>query len=393
MPKRLITISVIAMLVQQALATMGGLIVPVIAPAIIAERGLNPALVGAFTAVTYASAMAGTLIGGAFLLRYGALRLSQACIVLTGLGLFAAGSGWLPLLVAAAVLVGLGSGPSTPASSHILARVSPPKIAPIIFSIKQTGVPLGGVLAGAASAVLVAPLGWRGTLLVAAAVCAVFVVLVQPFRATIDDDRSPGRSLSLQDVRRPIRAVLWEPRIRELAIASYTFTGMQIAYGSFLVVYLTHALDYSPTLAGTIFAIGQGVAMGSRIVLGWVASRFVDARLLLGGLGIAMALALGAVGLSTASWPVAAVLAACVAFGLTGLSFQGILLAEIARCSPPGQAGLITGGVVVCAYFSMVSYPAAIAAWIGATGAYDVAFIMAGVPALLVGIRILAVRR
>jgi len=392
-PKRLITISVVAMLVQQALATMGGLIVPVIAPAIIVERGINPALVGAFTAVTYAAAMAGTLIGGAFMLRYGALRLSQACIVLTALGLLAATAGWLPLLVVAAVLVGLGSGPSTPASSHILARVSPPRIAPMIFSIKQTGVPLGGVLAGAASALLVAPLGWRGTLLAGAAACVAFVALVQPFRAVIDDDRSPRRSLSLQDVRRPIRAVLWEPRIRELAIASYTYTGMQIAYGSFLVVYLTQVLGYSTTRAGAIFAIGQGAAMGWRIVLGWIASRYLGARPLLGGLGVAMALASGAIGLSAASWPVAAVLAACVAFGLTGLSFQGVLLAEIARCSPPGQAGLITGGVVFCAYFAMVSYPAAIAAWIGATGAYDVAFIFAGIPALVVGVRFLATRR
>jgi hypothetical protein len=49
--------------------------------------------------------------------------------------------------------------------------------------------------------------------------------------------------------------------------------------------------------------------------------------------------------------------------------------------------------VVFCAYGAMVSYPAAIGAWIAATGAYDVAFMLAGVPALVVGVRFLATRR
>ena len=37
--------------------------------------------------------------------------------------------------------IGIGSSVSTPASSHLLARYSPPKYAPLIFSVKQTGVP------------------------------------------------------------------------------------------------------------------------------------------------------------------------------------------------------------------------------------------------------------
>ena len=38
---------------------------------------------------------------------------------------------------------------SSPAGSEILQRFSPPPIRNLVFSIKQTGVPLGGVLAGA----------------------------------------------------------------------------------------------------------------------------------------------------------------------------------------------------------------------------------------------------
>ena len=53
---------------------------------------------------------------------------------------------WLSL--PAALLLGAGMGPSTPASSQILARFSTPKQAPLVFSIEQTGLPNGGFIAG-----------------------------------------------------------------------------------------------------------------------------------------------------------------------------------------------------------------------------------------------------
>ena len=60
------------------------------------------------------------------------------------------------LFVVGAILLGAGYGPVTPASSHILARSTPPQRLSLVFSLKQTGVPLGGALAGA----VVARVGW-----------------------------------------------------------------------------------------------------------------------------------------------------------------------------------------------------------------------------------------
>lgn len=63
--------------------------------------------------------LAASLVSGPLMQRFGAIRLSQACLV------------------------------ATQASSHILARSTPPQRLPLVFSLKQTGVPLGGALAGA----------------------------------------------------------------------------------------------------------------------------------------------------------------------------------------------------------------------------------------------------
>lgn len=53
-----------AMLLQQALSTMSGLTIPVLAPPIVAETGLNPSLVGLYIAFLYGGSMFSSLAGG-----------------------------------------------------------------------------------------------------------------------------------------------------------------------------------------------------------------------------------------------------------------------------------------------------------------------------------------
>src|SRR5438477_401821 len=61
----------------------------------------------------------------------------------------------------APLTIGFGYGPITPASSHILARTAPPSRMALTFSIKQTGVPAGAALAGAALPILALRYGWH----------------------------------------------------------------------------------------------------------------------------------------------------------------------------------------------------------------------------------------
>ena len=158
------------------LSTMSGLTIPVLVPPIAEETGLNPSLVGLYTAILYGGSMISSLAGGGFLLRFGALRVSQACLVVVAVGLLINAPGLTLLFVFGAIITGLGGGPSTPASSQILARYAEPAQAPLIFSIKQTGVPVGGVIASVLLPVYVSLFGWRGAL-----VCAALMALTLGF--------------------------------------------------------------------------------------------------------------------------------------------------------------------------------------------------------------------
>jgi len=372
-----IALPVMAMLAQQALATMGPLSIPVIGPVVTAAFGLNPGYIGAFVALTYTAGMVSSVGSGGAIGRYGALRLSQVCLLLCGAGLAVAASGALPLFVAAALLLGTGAGPSTPASSHILARFAPPRIAPLVFSIKQTGVPLGGIMAGTLVPLWLGLYGWRGALLATATLYLGLALAIQPLRGRIDDDRDPRRDISLRSSARTFRHVIADARLRELAIALGLFTGLQLTFGSFFVAFLVDGLGYELAVAGFVFAVGQGAGFAGRILWGWVASRLLPSRLVLGLLGIGMALAGGAFALLDATWPYWAVVGLSVAFGVTGIGFQGVHLAEVARNAPPGAAGAVTGAVVVFAYAGMTAFPATVGAIVGASGSYRVAFLIA----------------
>jgi len=61
----------------------------------------------------------------------------------------------------------------------------------LVFSIKQTGVPAGGMLAGALVPGLLLLAGWQGALLAVAAACLACVGLAQPLRAALDAGRQP----------------------------------------------------------------------------------------------------------------------------------------------------------------------------------------------------------
>lgn len=376
-------IAVAAMLVQQALAYMSGLIMPVAAPAVAADLQINPALVGVFTGCVFFAGMFSQVSCGGFIVRYGALRMSQICLCLMATGLLAITSGLLPVIALAAMVIGIGSAPSTPASSQILARYSPPHLAPLMFSIKQTGVPVGAMLAGMIVPLSVGLFGWRAAFVIGALMCLTLAVVLQPMRREFDQDRQPGHRWSPASVLDTLRTVLTRRDLRVMAIAAFAFVGLQAVFASFFVIYMTGGLHYDLATAGYVFAIAQAVAIPARIFWGWVGSRLCSPRTMLGALGIGMAMASVAMGLTGEDWSLPAVAIVACAYSATAVSWHGVLLAEVARIAPDGQISAMTGGVLSFGSAGMMSFPLVFSAILGSTEVYAFGFFLAAAPALV----------
>ncbi|QQS11084.1 MAG: MFS transporter [Rhodospirillales bacterium] len=381
------------MLAQQTFATLGRSVVPLIAPAIVADLGISPALVGVFLSLSSASAFLSTLGCGGFILRYGALRMTQIGMLFLGGGLAVSATGALVAFVPGAFAAGLGQAVSTPSSSHLLGRFSPPRLAPLIFSLKQTGVPAGLMLAGVTAPALVDAVGWQAAMLCIAAICVATALALQPLRAGFDTDRNPAQSLSPADMRSNIRSVIQVPALRLLCFTMFAFVGLQALFTGFFVLYLVQGLSRDLATAGLAFAIAIAVAVPARIGWGWVASRFVRPHTLLSALGLTMS---GAAALTAAldqGWPTWLIIVVAAVFSATAVSWHGVLLAEVARLSPSGRIGATTGVVLAFGDAGSLLLPLIFSAALALTGGYRVGFLIGALPVLAVGVHGLVRRR
>ena len=139
----------------------------------------------------YIGAVVGSLSAGAMVDRWGAIRTSQGALLVSAAGL-ALGALLPGALIVAALLIGLGYGPITPASSHVLIRTTPPERRNLVFSVKQTGVPLGVALSGFCIPPLAAATGWLGTLLILGLACGAVAAAAQPIQADLDAQTASG---------------------------------------------------------------------------------------------------------------------------------------------------------------------------------------------------------
>ena len=375
-----VIVALIAMLAVQVVISAAGLVGPVLAPIAARDLGLDPALVGFFVSMIYGVAAVAGLASGGLISRWGAMRVSQGCLAFA-----AAASGLIAIgrptsVIAGALLMGLAYGPATPASSHILSRVTPREWMNLVFSAKQTGVPLGNALAGAAIPSLAVAFGWRGALISVALVCIALAAAVQPLRGRFDDERNTNLPLlGWAQFVGPLGFVWRDRALRRLALSSFAYSGMQVTLSAFLVTYLNQALDLSVVAAGLMLSAAQAAGVAGRVLWGWVADRFDNPRRVLGGLGLGMTVFAIFTGLFTPEWPHMAILAVCICFGATAVAWNGVFLAQVARLSPPGRAGEVTGGTSFMTFGGVMATPAIFSLILAITGSYTVGFVAAAV--------------
>lgn len=377
-----------AMFLQQTFVAIGRVMPAVLAPVILLDLHYDPAWVGVYFGIIACAALLAQMGCGSFIVRYGPLRMSQAALVMLVFGMAISVEGSLLAFAISAIIGGGGAAVSTPTSSQLLGKVSPPRMAPLVFSIKQTAVPAGLLFGGALGPLLANELGWRGTTLAIGAACLGFVFMLQPLRARFDRDRVPTRRFRLADLKSTITSVVAAQELRSLSFACFAFNGIQATFTAYFVIYLTH-LGYSLVMAGFIFSTAVAVAIPGRILWGWLGSFHVEPRLVMAGLALGMSGSVALSGFYTDGWPLLAIGVVAAIVSASALSWHGILLAETARLAPSGMAGAMTGGVLSFGQLGALLLPLIYSALLSLTGSYGVGFIVCSLPALLVGIVLL----
>lgn len=365
----------------QALVSMAVLTVPAMAPAMADTLGVSPTLIGAFVAILYVGAIGASLLAGPLVMRFGAIRVSQGGLLICAAGLAVlAFVTWLPATVFGALLVGAGYGPITPASSHLLAKTTPAHRMSLVFSIKQTGVPLGGVLAGALVPALLLLGGTSAALLAVAAGNLLCAAIAQPLRGALDDDRDASKPVTFTSLAGPLRVVAAHRELSRLSSFSFVFSCVQMCLAAYLVTFLHAALGYSLVAAGIVLSAAQAGGVVGRVVWGYVADRWLDSRRVLALLALLMTLCSAGTAALSAGAPVTLVVALAIAFGASATGWNGVFLAEVARLAPPGMASAATGGALAVTFLGVVLGPALFGALSGAFDSYRVGYLALALP-------------
>jgi MFS family permease len=381
-------------LAVQTLVALAVYSAPVMAPvAGPRDFGVPASWVGYYIAILYVGSMLGSVAAGGVVARYGPVRMSQAGLVSCHIGLaLGASSPSLCVVALGAFFVGLGYGPTTPASSQILMRATPPSLISMTFSIKQTGVPLGGVIAGALVPTMILAFGWQWAAVAIGLACALLAIAIQPMRKRYDTDLNTAAPISVRAAFAPLALVFRDRRLGEMAVVSFVFGGVQVTLVAYLVTFLTESFAMALVLAGFVMAVSQVASVIGRVLWGVIADRAMNRRAMLGLLGVGMGLSAVATLMASPAWPLPLLFLYAAVFGATAVGWNGVFLAEVAHIAPPGQTSRYTGGCMFFTFLGVVVSPPLFSMVLAFGGTYAVAYAFFGVPALLTGVWLLAVR-
>lgn len=375
----------------QVIATMGILIPAAIAPELARTLDLPVSMIGFQVSLAYVGATLMSLCGGLVQRKLGAVRANQVAATAIGFSLLIIAIPHVAALFVGSLGLGIAYGMTNPAASHLMMKIASPSNRNLIFSVKQTGQPLGGVIAGLMAPPIAIAFGWQWSLMAGAFLALSTVLLIQPLRAKLDGDRDPTTKFR-GAVFKDVNLVLRIRELRLLALAALTFSGVQLALMTFAVTMLVEDVKFDLVLAGVGLAVIQIAGVVGRLGWGVIADRNGDGRkTLLFAQSLSVVAAVATAFLSD-SMPLVAVFGILFLFGVSAVGWNGVFMAEIGRLAPEGKIGSATGGVLVPTFIGVMMGPLVFSAIHETTATYTMSFAVLALVTMMGMVPILMMR-
>ncbi len=334
---------VCTLLAAQMLGTMATTMLPAVAPKVAETYGVHSSLIGYQISLLAAAMLVSLVFGGKLSVRWGGCRVSQVALSLLAAGCVIAILPHVSFVFLSAIALGLGYGLITPSASHVLARFTPAKNRNLVFSFKQTGVPLGGTGAAVITPAVAVNFGWQWALAGNAVAMLLLLFLLQRGRPNWDDDRDPQAKVATNPFGGI--ATIWNhPTLRLLSVSGGCFVIVQVCITTFTVVLFAEEMRFGLIEAGIVLMASQIGGVVGRVVWGWLADLIRNCFTILAVAGVVMFAASVLTAAVTPSWPMIASCALFFVFGSTASGWTGAFLAEIARLAPRGAISSATGG-------------------------------------------------
>ena len=325
---------------HQALGSFFILSVPATAPYFEAALARPELVIGLFPSVAYLMAMVSSVLAYRCFPRFGPLGTSNFAILIGLIGylFLAVSTAWAFLI--AAILMGIAYGPLNPSSSVVLYQLAPLRQRNVVFSLKQSGVPLGGAVAGLTLPFAANQLDYTGTIVLSATIVAAILIGFWQHSHRIDTDIQAPRARSGTQGE-----ATFHLGCQLLAAASFCYSFIQLVFSAFLGLIAYQFFDFTPIAAGVVLAVFHISGIIGRPAWGLVADYLRRWWTVLPAIGVMTAL-LGAalVPLIRLDNPDPLLLyGLTAALGLCASGWNGVYVAELSNAVPSSALGSITG--------------------------------------------------
>jgi MFS family permease len=161
-----------------------------------------------------------------------------------------------------------------------------------------------------------------------------------------------------------------------MALLSFAYASVQVCLTSFLVVFLHEALGWSLVASGLALTCATVGGVLGRLFWGAMADHVLAPHWTLSVIGLIAGMCGIAMAFATPAWPAWIVLPVAALFGGTAIGWNGVQLSELARRSPPGQAGAVTGAAGFITFSGVVIGPPLFAGLTALTHGYHAGFLV-----------------
>jgi predicted MFS family arabinose efflux permease len=358
-----------------------------LAPFILDEWGISRRqygmIVSAFSTGTFLFAFP----AGIFTDRVGVVKILLLGQTLIGIFICLApwSPGYVPVL-AVMFIAGTGYGLLNPAGSKAVYSWFPQHRRGVALSIKQSSLPLCGMLSGLLLPPLSLIFSWRQAWMFAG--LATLTTALLTLLAYRDPPFNQVPEVAEGSASPPKASLLRRRAILQLSLAGFMLTCIHISWHSYIAVFLKDHLNMTAVRAGTYLALMQASAIVGRPVLGLISDTLFGGRRrgILVFVGIA-SLFLGLwLALLPADTPAAWVALALGLFGFTGVSWHGVHLTWMTEIAGPASAGEASGLWIGSCHLAVIVTGPVFGALVDTIGSYSAGWLFTCVLAILVTI-------
>lgn len=358
-----------------AVGTMHSVSVLALAPVMRPDLGLNFAEFGLLMTAYSAGQVSGSIPAGALVDRFGVgwSLIGGSIILSLGAALLTQAEG-LALALIALLIIGCGYSITNPATARGVLEWFPPNRRATAMGVKQTGVPIGGVIA-ASTLALTAYLSWQTIfwLITAATLCLALFC-----------SRLAERPKSSGGTAGPLAGIVSLARSRNfgvLVLSSGLFNVGQYNFFTYLTSFMREALQASHEIASLTLGLAQAVSAVGRTGWGALSDLVLKGRRkgLVASICLAGSAFLAAMAAVGPVWGVVTGIGIAMLLGLTVASYASLMQTMAVESVAPEHSGFSIGYITVGTASGAMIGPPLFGAVIDATGRFSDGWLMTAV--------------